>query len=61
MARLKVAHPYVYGQFMKGNFTVKKTTHNFSAIAFDHAHEHNNASVKGNGGAVDLTENPTTL
>jgi hypothetical protein len=46
---------------MKGNFTVNKTTHNFSAIALDHAHEQNNASVKGDGGAVGLTENPTAL
>ena len=41
--------------------TVKKTTHSFSAIALDHAHEQNNASVKGDGGAVELTENPTAL
>ena len=61
MVRLEVAHPYVYSQFMKGNFTVNKTTHSFSAIALDHAHEQNNASVKGDGGAVGLTENPTAL
>ena len=61
MARLETAHPYVYGQFMKGNFTVKKTMHNFSFIALDHAHEQNNASVKGDGGAVGLTENRTAL
>ena len=61
MVRLEVAHPYVYSQFMKGNFTVNKTTHSFSAIALDHAHEQNIASVKGDGGAVGLTENPTAL
>ena len=33
----------------------------FSGIAIDHAHEQNNASVKGGGGAVGLTENPAAL
>ena len=33
----------------------------FSGIATDQAHEQNNASVKGDGGAVGLTENPATL
>ena len=46
---------------MKGNFTVKKSKHVFSALAIDHAHEQNNASVKGDGGAVGLTENPSAL
>lgn len=46
---------------LKGNFTVKKSKHAFSAIAIDHAHEQNNASVKGDGGAVGLTENPSAL
>ena len=33
----------------------------FSGIATDQAHEQNNASVKGDGGAVGLTENPAAL
>ena len=33
----------------------------FSGIAIDQAHEQNNASVKGDGGAVGLTENPAAL
>lgn len=61
MTALKDTHPCVYDQFLKGNFAVKKTTHNFSAIAIDQAHEQNNASVKGDGGAVGLTENPAAL
>ncbi len=40
---------------------MKKTTRAFSAIAIDQAHEQNNASVKGDGGAVGLTENPAAL
>ena len=39
----------------------KKTTHVFSGVAIDQAHEQNNASVKGDGGAVGLTENPAAL
>ena len=46
---------------MKGKFTVKKTKHEFSAIAIDQTHEQNNASVKGDGGAVGLTENPAAM
>ena len=46
---------------MKGRFTVQKTTHSFSRIATDQAHEHNNAIVKGDGGVVGLTESPAVL
>ena len=35
---------------------MKKTAHSFFALAIDQAHEQNNASVKGNGGTVGLTE-----
>ena len=61
MVALKHTHPHVHGEFMKGKFTVKKTTHSFSAMAIDQAQEQNNASVKGDGGAVGLTENPAAL
>ncbi|CAB3987554.1 Hypothetical predicted protein [Paramuricea clavata] len=40
---------------------VKKTTRRFSAISIDQVHEQNNALVKGDGGAVGLTENPAAL
>ena len=33
----------------------------FSGIAIDHAHEQNNASVKGDSGGMSLTENPAAL
>ena len=33
----------------------------FSAIAIDQVHEQNNAIVKGDEGAVGLTENPAAL
>ena len=61
MVFLHDKHPGVFEEFRKGNFIVKKTTHVFSGITIDQAHEHNNASVKGDGGAVGLTENPEAL
>ena len=48
-------------QFQQGKFAVSKTSKPFSAIPIDHAHEQNNALVKGKGGAVGLTENPSAL
>ena len=61
MVTLATKHQRVNTQFLAGNFTVKKTTHAFSRMAFDQAHEQNNALVKGDGGAVGLTENPAAL
>ena len=55
MVTLESKHPSVFTEFLAGNFTVKKTTRAFSAISIDQAHEQNNASVKGDGGAVGLT------
>ena len=40
---------------------MKKTALAFSALAIDQVHEQNNASVKGDGGAVVLTEIPAAL
>ncbi len=40
---------------------MKNTTHSYSAIATNQTHEQTNASVKGDGGAVGLTENPAAL
>ena len=61
MCALEKTHPSVYTEFLAGKFTVKKTSRRFSAIALDQAHEQNNACVKGDGGAVGLTENPAAL
>ena len=43
------------------NWVLQKTTNRFSAIPLDQAHEQENAKVKGKGGVVGLTENPTAL
>ena len=61
MCELPVKHPNVFQQFSSGSFVVHKTKRPFSAIALDHAHEQENASIKGDGGAVGLTENPAAL
>ena len=61
MVSLKECHTDVDAEFLKGNVVMKKSKHAFSAIAIDQAHEQNNASVKGDGGAVGLTENLAAL
>ena len=44
-----------------GNWVAFKTTNRFSAIPIDQAHENNNEIVKGSGGAIGLTENPSAF
>ena len=54
--------PAVLKQFVENGFwVVTKTCNKFSAIPIDQAHEQNNKIVKGSGGAVGLTENPTAF
>ncbi|XP_078492496.1 uncharacterized protein LOC144748319 [Ciona intestinalis] len=48
-------------KFARGSFVVGKTKHKFSSIALDHAHEQNNKCVKGDGGAIGLTEDSSQL
>ena len=60
MSELPNKHPDVFHQFSNGSFVVHKTKV-FSSIALDQAHEQVNAIVKGDGGAVGLTENPSAL
>ena len=61
MYRLNNVAPDVDSQFKQGRVVVNKTSKNFLSIPIDHAHEQNNALVKGEGGAVGLTENPSAL
>ena len=61
MLTLKKRLPQTYAHLLNGGFTVQKTAKAFSAIAIDQAHEQNNGMVKGDGGAVGLTENPAAL
>lgn len=61
MHALPQTAPGVARWFDDGFFTVNRSSKRFSAIAIDQAHEQNNAIVKGDGGAVGLTENPSAL
>ncbi|KAK3097011.1 hypothetical protein FSP39_005574 [Pinctada imbricata] len=61
MISLDTLHPAVKREFEDGKFVVNKTGRGFSSIALDHAHEQNNKLVKGDGGAIGLTENSTQL
>ena len=46
---------------MQHHWVLSKTNNNFSAIPIDQAHEQENAFVKGAGGLIGLTENPTAF
>eukprot|EP00745_Piridium_sociabile_P026549 TRINITY_DN4240_c0_g1_i3.p1 TRINITY_DN4240_c0_g1~~TRINITY_DN4240_c0_g1_i3.p1 ORF type:complete len:1496 (-),score=398.92 TRINITY_DN4240_c0_g1_i3:837-5324(-) len=61
MMSLDQQHPEVAMEFHKGNFVVHKSRREFSALALDQAHEQNNAVIKGDGGAIGLTEDPGAL
>ena len=61
MLMLQDKHPTVYSAFLDGQFVVHKTQKKFSAIPIDQAHEQLNATIKGTGGAVGLTSNPSAL
>ena len=60
MCTLHQTAPEVACKFNEGFFTVSKSSNRFSAIVIDQAHEQN-AIVKGEGGAVGLTESPSAL
>lgn len=53
--------PQTYYKLKTGGFTVQKSARVFSAMAIDQAHEQNNKLVKGEGGAVGLTESAEAL
>ena len=61
MAELPKRHHVVAKEFNEGKFVVHKTRQVFSGIPIDQAHEQNNALIKGDGGAVGLTNNPSAL
>ena len=61
MIMLKGRNPDVYNAFKKGKFVITKTLNPFSKMATDQAHEQENEKIKGDGGAVGLTEDPAAL
>ena len=44
-----------------GNFVVHKSGREYSAMSIDLAHEQANAVIKGDGGAIGLTDDPSAL
>lgn len=61
MLSLQEQHPQIYAQFVDGHFSVSKSNRKFSCISIDQAHEQLNAAIKGDGGAIGLTENESAL
>ena len=61
MMQIPSKHPELTRQFEAGNFVVRKTKKLFSGMPIDQAHEQNNKCVKGDGGAIGLTENSSEL
>ena len=57
MVQLKERVPSVYEEYNKGNFVVQKSTHVFSTMAMDQAHEQMNDLIKGDGGVIGITDN----
>jgi len=61
MVNLPSNHPEIYRQFEKGHFAVQKTKNVFSASVINQCHEQVNELIKGDGGAVELTDSPQVL
>ena len=61
MIHLAETCPSVEQMFKQGCFVVRKTQRLFYGLSIDHAHEQNNKQVKGDGGAVGLTESSIQL
>jgi len=61
MMTLEERHPKIAKAFHTGKFVVHKSDRDFSAMAIDQAHEQANAVIKGDGGAVGITEDPSEL
>jgi len=61
LEELPLRHPDVHKNFSEGKFVAYKTGKSFSGIALDHAHEQLNATVKGDGGIIGITDNANAL
>ncbi|GFN76047.1 hypothetical protein PoB_000255300 [Plakobranchus ocellatus] len=55
-----VTSPHIQ-RFLAGDFVARKTKRAFSAIALNQAREQCSALVKGEGGVVGVTNNPSAL
>ena len=61
MLTLDERAPHIAYAFRAGKFVIHKTDRHFSGMAFDQAHQQANAVIKGDGGAIGITEDPSAL
>ena len=61
MLTLEERHPQIAEAFHAGKFVVHKPNRDFSGMAIDQAHVQSNAVIKGDGGKVGITEDPSAL
>jgi hypothetical protein len=61
LVELETTAPSIYRRFLTGDFAICKTHRPFSTIEIDQAHGQNSTIVKGDGGAVVLTEDNDAL
>ena len=61
MTCLQEMHPRIAGGFQSGKFLVHKSSRAFSTLAMDQTHEHFNAVIKGDEGAIGIAEDPSAL
>ena len=61
MFELQNKTPDIYKEFKNGNFVLHESNRQFSGIALDQAHEHNNAHIKSEGGVIGITEKASAL
>ena len=61
MVTLKQRYPQLAIEFGSGKFVVRKSTREFSSMAIDQAHEQATVVVKGDGGAIGVTEDSSAL
>ena len=57
----KEAYPQLAAECHNGKSVVHKSNREFSALVIDQAHEQANAVIKGDDGAIGVTEDPSAL
>ncbi|KAK3910837.1 Protein dachsous [Frankliniella fusca] len=61
LVNLDTTHPDLAAKFEAGSFVARKSHRPFSSIGLDQNHEQVNATLKGNGGMIGLTQRPESL
>ena len=56
MLTLEQRHPALHQEFKSGKFVVFNSKRPFSSMEIDQAHEHANAVIKSDGGAIGITD-----